>query len=95
MAVMLDENILQAASFRSWQQRKLGARMGQLDALQRCMLLLLNDMTPRQKQVFLLHYRDGLTVTQVARELGVNKSTASRTLARVERKIRTAMKYVQ
>ena len=36
----------------------------------------------RQKQVVMMHFFDGLTLTEIARQMCVNKSTVSRTLSR-------------
>lgn len=91
----LTDRQLDHVALKSWQQRKVAGNMKRLDHLQKCMLLVLDELTERQREVFLLHYKHGMTVTQAARFMGVNKSTASRTLARVERKIRTAMRYVE
>lgn len=91
----MTERQLDYVALKSWQQRKIARHTKKLDKLQRCMLLLLNDLTERQRQVFLLHYKEGLTVTQVARTLGLHRSTVSRTLARAERKLRAAIRYVE
>ena len=51
------------------------------------------ELTPRQREVLLAHYRQGLRVTQIARQLGVSKSTVSRTLRRAEGKLRRFLRY--
>lgn len=40
------------------------------------------QLTHRQTQVMLLHYFEGKNITEIAQELGLNKSTVSRTLRR-------------
>ncbi len=40
------------------------------------------QLTHRQTQVMLLYYFDGKNITEIAQELGLNKSTISRTLRR-------------
>lgn len=40
------------------------------------------QLTQRQKQVVMMHFFDGLTLTEIALQMRVNKSTVSRTLAR-------------
>lgn len=51
------------------------------------------ELTTRQKQVMLLYYFDGKTMTDIAVQLGVNKSTVSRTVANSKRRIERCMKY--
>lgn len=40
------------------------------------------QLTYRQTQVMLLYYFEGKNITEIAQELGLNKSTVSRTLRR-------------
>lgn len=40
------------------------------------------QLTHRQTQVMLLYYFEGKNITEIAQELGLNKSTVSRTLRR-------------
>ena len=40
------------------------------------------QLTHRQTQVMLLYYFEGKKITEIAQELGLNKSTVSRTLRR-------------
>lgn len=40
------------------------------------------QLTHRQIQVMLLYYFEGKNITEIAQELGLNKSTVSRTLRR-------------
>ena len=51
------------------------------------------ELTPRQRQVMELHFEKEMSVTQIARELGVNKSTVSRTLRRGKRRLRHCLRY--
>ena len=43
---------------------------------------LRQDITPRQREYMLLYYGKNMSMEAIARELGVNKSTVSRTLKR-------------
>lgn len=49
---------------------------------------LLYRMTERQRYVLLRCLRDGCSMAEVARELGVNPSTISRTVSRALRHVR-------
>lgn len=51
------------------------------------------DLTPRQRQVILLYYYEGLTMTEIARQLGIDPSTVSRTVSRGRRNILNYLKY--
>lgn len=50
-------------------------------------------LTPRQKEVLALHYERGLSVTEIARHLGVNPSTVSRTLHRAHERLKRCLQY--
>ena len=48
------------------------------------------ELTPRQRQILRMRYSSGMRNVEIARALGVNKSTVTRTLNRaVERLFRT------
>ena len=51
------------------------------------------ELTPHQKQVLELRYEQNLSVTQIARLLGVNVSTVSRTLRRAQERLRRYLQY--
>ncbi len=51
------------------------------------------ELTARQAEMLHLYYDLGLTMTQVARELGVNKSSVSRTIARGRERLRRCLQY--
>ena len=80
------EAALDRAQYLAWQAgEESGARGDCLAALAESAAVL----TARQEQMLSLR-RAGLGVTEIARRLGVNKSTASRTLARARRRLRRA-----
>ena len=56
--------------------------------------IILTELTPRQRQVFLAYHAQKLNVTQIAKQLGVHKSTVSRTLRRAEARIGRFTKYL-
>ena len=51
------------------------------------------ELTPCQREVLIAYYIQDLTIPQIARERGVNKSTVCRTLHRAEGKLRRYLKY--
>ena len=50
-------------------------------------------LTPLQRETVIAYYIMEKTVTQIARERGVNKSTVSRALKSAEKKLRNYLKY--
>ena len=54
---------------------------------------LRQDITDRQRLYLQLYYDQGLTMPQIARQLGVNKSTVCRTLARGRRRLYRCLRY--
>lgn len=60
---------------------------------QRALRMLLDDnLTKKQKCYIILYYKEGLTVTQIAKRFGVDKSTVSRTINRGRSRIAAAAK---
>ena len=51
------------------------------------------ELTDRQKQVVLLYYYQKYNIPQIAKELGVNKSTVHRHLKAAKERIRKALQY--
>ena len=51
------------------------------------------ELTPRQRQIVALYYDRGLTIPEIAGELGVNRSTVSRTLQRAKARLRRFLQY--
>ncbi len=55
--------------------------------------ILRQELTEKQRQAATLYYFRQMTVPQIARQLGVNKSTVSRHLQAARNKIALCMKY--
>jgi|GEM_PF-1931378 len=51
------------------------------------------ELTPRQLEMIWLYYGKGITMDEVSRHLGVNKSTVSRTIRRGEARLSRCLKY--
>ena len=51
------------------------------------------ELTPRQRQMVALYYDRGLNMVQIARRLGVNRSTVSRTLRRARERLYRYLRY--
>lgn len=52
-----------------------------------------NELSARQKQFIVLYYYEGMRMTEIAEETGVNVSTVSRTLARARKNVAKSTKY--
>ncbi len=52
------------------------------------------ELSPKQQRTVKCFYFDKMTVTEIANEYGVNKSTVSRQLKRSVEKLKNAMKYI-
>ena len=62
-------------------------------ALERIRRVIREELTDLQREVLVAYYFQEITIPQIARDRGVNKSTVSRTLHRAEEKLRRYLKY--
>lgn len=53
----------------------------------------MDDLTERQKEMVRMHFFDDKTVSDIARELEVNRSTVSRCLSRAERRLLRTLRF--
>ena len=51
------------------------------------------ELTPRQREILALYYDRGLKMPQIARKLGVNRSTVSRTVKRARERLYRCLRY--
>ncbi len=51
------------------------------------------ELTPRQRQVLAMYFDQGKNMAQIARELGLNRSTVSRTLVRAKNRLYRCLRY--
>ena len=71
----------------------LGPRLPREVQLKRVQRVIAEALTDTQREILTAHYYHKQTVTQIAQERGVNKSTVSRTLHRAENRLRQYLKY--
>jgi len=55
--------------------------------------VLENELTPHQRRAITGYYLEGKTITQLAGEFGVNKTTVWRTIKRGEERMRRCLRY--
>ena len=61
--------------------------------MKRVQRVIQEELTQLQREALLGYYFQEKTITQIARERGVNKSTICRTLHRAEDKLRRYLRY--
>ena len=70
-----------------------GIRLPREVQLKRVQRVIREELTPLQRETLLAYYFQEQTITQIAADRGVNKSTVCRTLHRAEEKLRRYLKY--
>ena len=70
-----------------------GPRLPRDLQLERVRRVMQEELTPLQREVLLAFYFHERTITDIAAERGVNKSTVCRTLHRAEQKLRRYLRY--
>lgn len=70
-----------------------GPRLPRQVQLKRIRRVIEAELTPCQRTTLVAYYFRHLTIPEIAREQGVNKSTVSRTLRRAEDRLRRCLRY--
>ena len=70
-----------------------GPRLPRDMQLERVRRVIFEELTPLQRDVLLAFYFRQQSITAIAQERGVNKSTVCRTLHRAEENLRKYLKY--
>ena len=71
----------------------LGPRLPREVQLKRVQRVIREELTDLQREALIAYYFQEKTITEIARDRGVNKSTVCRTLHRAEEKLRKYLKY--
>ena len=71
----------------------LGPRLPREMQIKRVQRVIQEELTPLQREALIAYYFQERTITEIAEERGVNKSTVCRTLHRAEEKLRRYLKY--
>mgnify|MGYP000118526589 FL=1 len=78
----------------AWLRANAQDNDGELLRLKRNLRLARQEaLTARQRQLLRMNFEQNKTVTEIAQELGVNKSTVSRTLLRAKRRFYQCLRY--
>lgn len=62
-------------------------------ATDRIRRIIRDELTDRQREVLVAYYFQGKRIPQISEELGIHKSSVSRTLRRAEEILKNYMKY--
>lgn len=77
-----------------WLRQNAPDNSEQLERLKRNLRKAISDeLTPRQRQMMEMYYFQKLNIPTIANELGLNRSTVSRTLKRGRNRIHRCLKY--
>lgn len=85
---------LDMASLQLWARENRDDNRLQIERLLRNLPMAVEqDLTDRQRQILRMRYSQSMTVSSIARELGINKSTVSRTLSNSTMKLYRSLRY--
>ena len=70
-----------------------GIRLPKEVQLKRVQRVMREELTALQREALLAYYFEEKSITEIARDRGVNKSTVCRTLHRAEEKLRRLLRY--
>lgn len=85
---------LRAADLQVYLRQIAATNDDQIGRVKRNLTMAINqDLTSRQRQMLSLYYFKGYNMEKIGKELGVNKSTVSRTIARAQRRLYKALRY--
>lgn len=71
----------------------LGPRMPRKVQLQRVQQVIHEELTPLQQETLMAYYFREMSIIEIAKERGVNKTTVWRTLRLAESKVKRYLKY--
>ena len=78
----------------AWERSHSEDNIEQLERLRRNLAKVrARELTPRQSEMIHLYYDLGLSMGAIAKELGVDKSTVSRTLSRGRKRLKRYLQY--
>ena len=70
-----------------------GIRLPKEVQRKRVQQVIMQELTPTQRETLLAYYIEELNIVQIAQRRGVHKSTVSRTLKRAEENLRRFLRY--
>ena len=77
-----------------WLRENADGNQEQIDRLLRNLRKArVQELTPRQQQMLSMRFEQNMSGAEIARELGLNRSTVSRTLRRAQERLRRCLQY--
>ena len=77
-----------------WTRQNAGDNSERLERLRRNLRRAREqELTPRQRQMLELYYDQGMSIPRIAGELGLNRSSVSRTLRRARDRLYRCLRY--
>ena len=82
------------ASLCLWRQEQSGDNQERIRRLlSNLPLAVQQELTPRQRKILQMRFTGGMSITGIAKELGLNKSTVSRSLTRSVERLYRSLRY--
>ena len=82
------------ASLCLWRQEQSGDNQERIRRLlSNLPLAVQQELTPRQREILQMRVTGGMSITGIAKELGLNKSTVSRSLTRSVERLYRSLRY--
>ena len=82
------------ASLCLWRQEQSGDNQERIRRLlSNLPLAVQQELTPRQREILQMRFTGGMSITGIAKELGGNKSTVSRSLTRSVERLYRSLRY--
>ena len=82
------------ASLCLWRQEQSGDNQERIRRLlSNLPLAVQQGLTPRQREILQMRFTGGMSITGIAKELGLNKSTVSRSLTRSVERLYRSLRY--
>ena len=78
------------AGLQAWLRAQSGDNSQRRQRLPRAVAA---ELTPRQREILALYIDRGMTMSQIAQQLRINKSTVSRSLRRTFQRLRRCLEY--
>ena len=83
-----------AGDMTVWLQENADDNQEQIERLLRNLRKArIQELTPRQQQMLEMRFEQNMSGAEIARELGLNRSTVSRTLRRAQERLRRCLQY--
>ena len=82
------------ASLCLWRQEQSGDNQERIRRLlSNLPLAVQQELTPRQREILQMRFTGGMSITGISKELGLNKSTVSRSLTRSVERLYRSLRY--